>query len=366
MKQIIILFAVLLLTAQTCWGARAKINTVSQDPYVSALVLDADTGKVLVDENSDVVAYPASVLKLMVLYVVLDRIEQGALKLDDMVQVTKEAAQMGGSQVYLDPKEQFSVEDLLYALIIQSANDAAVALAMHVSGTKDAFVELMNQKAAQLGMNKTSFHSVHGLPPSEGQKVDTTTAKDLGILARELAKNPEVFKYTGTRERDFRNGEFVMRTHNKLLASVDGCDGFKTGYFKAAGFSIVVTAQRKGVRIITIVLGSADRKVRDAKASELLAIGFAKVPPRPEKEALPPKPAAQQPAQQVQPAETANTGQPEASAPQKPDQPDQSDGRSWWRDLTMMGVGFIAGIAFCIAFAMFKPGSRSSRRRRLV
>lgn len=367
MKRAAILFALLMLTAHTCWGARAKINTISQDPYISALVLDADTGKVLVDENSDAVVYPASVLKLMVLYVILDRIEQDVLTLDEMVQVTKEASQMGGSQVYLDPKEQFSVEDLLYALIIQSANDAAVALAMHVAGTKDGFVELMNQQAVELGMTNTSFHSVHGLPPSEGQKVDTTTAKDMGILARELAKNPEVFKYTGTRERGFRNGEFIMRTHNKLLISIDGCDGFKTGYFKAAGFSIVVTAKRKGVRIIAIVLGSLDRKVRDAKASELIAIGFAKVPPRAEPETVIQKAApAAAPVEKAQNAVQVEAVQPETPQPEKVEPDAKSGERRWVRDLTMMGVGFVAGIAFCIAFALLKSGSRSGRRRRLV
>lgn len=363
---ITLMFTALMITAHTCWGARAKINTISQDPYVSALVLDADTGKVLVAENSEAIVYPASVLKLMVLDVVLDRVEQGVMKLDDMVQVTREASQMGGSQVYLDPKEQFSVEDLLYALIIQSANDAAVALAMHVAGTKAGFVELMNQRAAKLGMKNTSFHSVHGLPPSEGQKVDTTTAQDLGILARELSRNPDVFKYTGTRERDFRNGEFIMRTHNKLLVSVDGCDGFKTGYFKAAGFSIIATAKRNGVRIIAIVLGSVDRKVRDAKTSELLAIGFAKVPPRAEPEPVIQKPAATaQPAQAVEsvPTEDAAQSEPVASVKEKPGE--KSGGSSWGHDLMMIGIGFVAGVAFCLAFAMFTSKSRSGRRRRL-
>ena len=363
MKRIIILVTLLLLAAQTCWGARAKIDTVSRDPYISALVIDADTGKILVDENSEARAYPASVLKLMVLYVILDRVEQGMLSLDDMVQVTREAANMGGSQVYLDPKEQFSVDDLLYALIIQSANDAAVALAMHTAGTKDAFVDMMNEKAAALGMTQTTFYSVHGLPPSEGQKVDVTTARDLAILARELAKNPEVFKYTGTRERDFRGGEFIMRTHNKLLGSVDGCDGFKTGYFKAAGFSIVATAKRRGVRIIAVVLGSVDRKVRDAKASEMLAIGFAKVPPR--AESVPAVTTAAAPPQQ-QPAAEQKSVPAQADQPAQAEQEEQAGERSWGRDLTMLGVGFAAGIAFCIVFAMFKPGSRSGRRRRLM
>jgi D-alanyl-D-alanine carboxypeptidase (penicillin-binding protein 5/6) len=273
-----------MLIAPSTWAGREKIKTVSRDPYISALVIDAETGKTLIDENSTLKAYPASVIKMMVLLVVLEQIEKGALDLSDMVQVTPEAARMGGSQVYLDPKEQFPVEDLLYALMIQSANDAAVALAIHVSGSKESFVVLMNERAAALGMNDTRFHSVHGLPPSKGQLVDTTTAKDLSILAMKLANKKETFKYTSTKERAFRNGEFIMRTHNHLLKNIAGCDGFRTGYFKAAGFSIVATAKRKGVRLIVVVLGSKDRKVRDAKATELLTKGFSKVPARAEEE----------------------------------------------------------------------------------
>jgi D-alanyl-D-alanine carboxypeptidase (penicillin-binding protein 5/6) len=227
-------------------------------------------------------AYPASVLKIMNLLVILDLVDQGKVKLDEMVQVTPEAAKTGGSQVYLDPKEQFSVEDLIYALAVQSANDAAVALATHIAGSKEGFVALMNEKAAALGMKHTKFYSVHGLPPAEGQKADYTTASDLALLCRALIARPNALKYTGTKERPFREGKVIMRNHNHLLGAVDGCDGFKTGYFEAAGFSIATTAKRGGVRIIAIVMGSKDRKVRDIKARELLSVGFAAVPPKPE------------------------------------------------------------------------------------
>ena len=362
MKRLLLVFVIVvsaltLLAVQPTLAARAKIATISADPYLSAMVIDADTGKILVDENGDALAYPASVLKLMVLHVILDRIEQGSLKLDEMIQVTNEAAKMGGSQVYLDPKEQFSVEDLLYALIIQSANDAAVALAVHVAGSKDAFVVLMNEKAKALGMTSTTFYSVHGLPPSEGQKPDQTTARDLAILARELARNPEVYKYTGARERNFRDGEFIMRTHNKLLASVDGCDGSKTGYFKAAGFSIVATAKRNGVRIIAVVLGSVDRKVRDAKTAELIAIGFAKTPPRPEPQAAVQKTiAANQSTQLPEPVPVP--------ADDKTAAPEKKEAKGGLgRDLLMLGIGFGAGLLACLLVSMARSGPRSRRRR---
>ena len=277
---------IFLLVGQPAWAGRATIKTVAAEPYASAFVIDADTGDVLFARNADVPVYPASTLKLMVLLVILDRIEEGTLQLDEMVQVTVEAFKMGGSQVYLDPKEQFPLEELLYALMIQSANDAAVALASHVAGSTEAFVTLMNMKARALGMNNTTFHSVHGLPPSKDQEVDVTTARDFALLCQALSKRQEVYQYTGTRVRDFRGGEFIMRTHNHLLKTVDGCDGFKTGYFTKAGFSIAATAKRKGVRLIAIVMGSKNRKVRDAKAMELLNTAFAKVPPRPETTAV--------------------------------------------------------------------------------
>lgn len=281
MIRYIILILLLLLPSNPVLGARAKLSPISKDPFVSAVAIDANSGKMLVNENGGATIYPASVLKMMDLLIILEEIEQNQLQLNEMVQVTKEASQMGGSQVYLDPKEQFSVEDLLYALMVQSANDAAVALATHVAGSKAGFVAMMNQKASALGMTNTRFHSVHGLPPSQGQEVDRTTAEDLAILGRALAQKPEAFKYTSTRVRDFRDGKFVMRTHNHLLEDVYGCDGFKTGYFQAGGFSIVATAQRRGVRIITVIAGSKNRKVRDSKARELMEKGFAMIPPQP-------------------------------------------------------------------------------------
>lgn len=279
MKHCILCLVLLVSSFSPSFAAREKIESLAADPYVSALVINAANNEVLVEENADALIYPASVLKLMDLLVILDLVEKGVLELDEMVQITDEAYKMGGSQVYLDPKEQFSVEELLYALMVQSANDAAVALAIHVAGSKEGFVALMNEKAKALGMNNTRFHTVHGLPPSKGQEVDVTTAKDLALLCMALINKPATFEYTSTKVRDFRGGAFVMRTHNHLLESVFGCDGLKTGYFSAAGFSIAATAQRKGVRILALVLGSKDRKVRDAKASEFLNKGFTLVPP---------------------------------------------------------------------------------------
>ena len=370
MKRLLLILCCVLLLSQTCWAGRAKIDTIAKNPYISAYLIDADTGEVLVNENGGSVAYPASVLKMMVLQVVLDHVQRGAITLDEMVQVTPEAARMGGSQVYLDPKEQFPVEDLLYTLMIQSANDAAVALAIHIAGSKEGFIAQMNQRAAELGMKNSTFHSVHGLPPGEGEQPDTTTAEDLAILARELARNPETFKYTGSRERPFRNGEFIMRTHNHLLESVDGCDGFKTGYYTAAGFSIVATAKRAGVRLIAVVLGSTDRKVRDAKAMQLLASGFTKVPARPEGvqpvgssapvETVPqpaPKVAVEPPQ-----AEEAPAPQQKAVAEDIAVQKEAGEAGSGGKMIIFL-MGFASGIIFMVGMRWFLSGGRRSVRR---
>ncbi len=272
----ILLAALVLATglATTAHAARAKLDPIARNPYVSAIVIDADTGQPLFTRNAVAPAYPASVLKLMDLYIVLDLVQQGRLNLTDMVSVSAAASNMGGSQVYLKEGERFSVEDLLYALMIQSANDAALALAEHIAGSKEAFVAMMNAKARELGMKDTTFHSVHGLPPAEGQGVDVTTARDLAILCRALIALPGALTYTSTSERGFRNDTFTMQTHNSLLKRVRGCDGLKTGYFRVAGYSIAATAQRDGRRIICIVMGSEDKQTRDAQAIQLIEQGF--------------------------------------------------------------------------------------------
>jgi D-alanyl-D-alanine carboxypeptidase (penicillin-binding protein 5/6) len=374
MKRLTLCVLFLVLLTPAAMAARAPLSVVSRDPYVSALVIDADSGKTLFEENADAKVYPASVLKLMNLYVILDRIEQGTLKLDEMVQVTPEAAKIGGSQVYLDPKEQFPVEELIYALMVQSANDAAVALATHIAGSKEGFIALMNQKAQELGMKNSVFHSVHGLPPSAGQQPDITTARDLAILCRELAKRPEALKYTGTQSRGFRDDKFMMHNHNKLLTRVPGCDGFKTGYYEAAGFSVAATAKKGGVRIITLVMGSKDRKVRDAKAAELLGKGFSLVPPRPETAiATAPKPAAPQP-QPTAPAAVVDNAAPAAppaatapaaeAAPQgmAAAPPARTGDGGWGKLLLGIGIGFLLFLAF-FAVAGFLSRRRASSIR---
>ncbi len=268
----------------------ARVNQIApltRDPYMGAIVIDADSGQILIADNPDAKAYPASVLKLMDLLIILDKIKAGNLTLQDKVLVTAEASKIGGSQVFLKENETFTVDEMLYALMVQSANDAATALAIHVAGSKDGFVELMNQRAQALGMKSTQFHSIHGLPPGAGQQPDITTPRDLARLARELLNYPDTLRYTSTRKRGFRNDTFTMETHNHLMGSVEGCDGMKTGYYRAAGYSIVATALRGNNRVIAVVMGSPNRKTRDIKTTELLTKGFMVMPKKP---VIPPPP----------------------------------------------------------------------------
>ena len=266
-------------------GKAAPKHSIAATPYLGAIVVEAATGKVLYDDKADAKGYPASMLKLMDLLIILEKIEQKQIALQDPVQVSAKASHIGGSRVWLAEKETFSVDDMLYALTVQSANDVAVALAEKLAGSTEAFVELMNKRAQALGMTNTIIHSVHGLPPGLGQEHDVTTARDFALLCRELLKHKDTLRYTATRERAFRPNDpkhmVMMRNHDHLLGEVEGVDGLKTGYFAEAGYSIAITAERKGQRVIAIVLGSADRKVRDAKAAELVAKGFLALPAAP-------------------------------------------------------------------------------------
>ena len=267
---------------QPAAAAKPAKTGIAQDPYIGAIAIDAASGRVLFADKAEAPGYPASVLKLMDLLLILEKIQQKQLSFQDMVPVSARSAKTGGSQVYLAQGESFTVDEMLYALMVQSANDAAVALAEKAAGSTEAFVVLMNQRAQQLGMNNTKFHSVHGLPPGAGQSPDVTTARDFAILCRELLKYPDTLRYTSTREHNFRANvpgkNIMMRTHNHVMTSVAGCDGLKTGYFTLAGFSIAVSAARNNQRVIVVVLGSRDRLVRDAKAAEWVEKAFAAMP----------------------------------------------------------------------------------------
>ena len=284
---------------------------IPRDPYNGAIVVDATTGDVLFEDGADRPGYPASMLKLMTLFVVLDRVEAGYLRLDEVIPVTKEAMRMGGSQVWLDPRESFPVDELLYALIIQSANDAAALLAQYVGGSMEGFVEMMNHKARELGLSPiTRFRSPHGLPPGDPKvRHDMTTPRDFAMLCKALLEtHPETLRYTSETRREFRaNAQppfqpMIMETHNHLLGKLPGCDGLKTGWIRASGYCIAVTAERNDRRVIAVVMGSEKRATRDAKASELINRWLPEAKP---KSVAKPKPQPE-PVQTVQAPEAAD------------------------------------------------------------
>lgn len=262
-------------------GAQA-IDIRSRDPYYSAVVMDADTGKVLWEDHAGAEGYPASMVKMMNLFVVLDELDAGTIRLDQPVEVSREMALIGGRQVWLKQGEVFPLEELIYAMAVHSANDAATAVAIACSGSKDAHAAKMNAKAQALGLTRTRFHNVHGLPPSSGEQVDVSSALDMAKIARALLhEHPDVVKYSSIYSRDFRGGNPVMTSSNKLLKTFEGCDGMKTGYFYAAGFSITATAVRNNRRVIAVVMDCKRKETRNQWAEQLLERGFSMLPPPP-------------------------------------------------------------------------------------
>jgi D-alanyl-D-alanine carboxypeptidase len=258
--------------------------------YKGAIVTDAATGSVLFEDHADYAGAPASMTKLMTFAVLYDKLKAGSIALNTPVHIANED-NIGGTQVFLDPRETFPVEELIYAMMIQSANDAARALARSSAGSVQTFVEQMNAKAREIGMTHTTFHSPHGLPPSSRKLADTdmTTPRDYAILCRYVVQNTDVLKYTSVRKRDFAperaKGPFKMENHNKLLGKVSGVDGLKTGFTAAAGYCISVTGERNGHRLIVVIMGALGPggqrdlgRWRDMKAIELLEHGFANLP----------------------------------------------------------------------------------------
>ncbi len=275
------------LAPATAWAAKAKAPRAAESTaaaYKGAVTVDAASGQVLFEDHAGEASPPASMTKLMTFLVLHDKLASGSLTLQTPVTVDASDSKIGGTQVWLKEKEVFSVEDLLYAMMIQSANDAAHALARTAAGSPAAFVELMNAKAHEIGMTHTTFRSPHGLPPSNRRVAegDLTTPHDFALLCRELLLKTDVLSYASVKTREFGKGvraqPVVMNNHNHLLGKIAGVDGLKTGFTDGAGFCLSATALRNGRRIIVVVMGCQDRKVRDVKVAELIERGFAALP----------------------------------------------------------------------------------------
>ena len=253
----------------------ATENISTESPFAltakSAVLMEKSTGKILVEKNPDEKLPPASVTKIMSLILVMRALESGKIKLDDIVSVSEYAASMGGSQVYLEPGEQISVDDLIKAVTVASGNDATVALAEHISGSAEVFVKQMNETAKELGMNNTNFVNCTGLHDDNHY----TTARDIAIMSRELLKHEDIKKYTLIWMDSLRNGEFGLSNTNKMVKTYKGITGLKTGSTEAAKFCISATAMRDNMELIAVVLGAPTSKERFEDAAKLLDYGFA-------------------------------------------------------------------------------------------
>ncbi len=244
-------------------------------PYATACVMEPVTGTIIFDHDMHRPWPTASLAKMMLMLIVAEKLHDGSLKLTDKVTTSAFAAQMGGSQVYLKEGETFTLQQMMQAVVIHSANDASVAVAEYVGGSVEAFTAMMNQRAAALGLKDTHYYSVHGLPPAPGHQPDVSSAYDLAVMARELVKYPDLLRWAATDSTPFRNGTFQLRNTNHLVRTFAGCDGLKTGFYDQAGFNVVATARRAGLRLIAVVLGSPRKEVNFRAASTMMAQGFA-------------------------------------------------------------------------------------------
>jgi len=275
MKKWIVVACALFLLTNTAYGRQATNKNIraqeqtsqskaqSQDVCRSFAIMEMSTSKVLESKHIHDKIPPASITKLMVAYIVMEKITRGEIKLTDKVTASKNAEKMGGTQVYLYEGEVFLLEDLMKAMMIASANDAAYAIGEFISGSKDKFIKMMNEKAKELHLRDTEFHSLHGLPPSKNDLEDLTSCSDLLILSRELLKYPKILEWTSKKTDSLRNGSFVLENTNKLLYRMPEIDGLKTGYYRRAGFNIVTTAKKGDLRLIAVAMGCQTSKSRD-------------------------------------------------------------------------------------------------------
>ena len=241
----------------------------------SAVLMDAATGTVLYEKNAHAPLAPASVTKIMTLLLVMEALDSGRISWDDTVTASEAAAAKGGSQVYLEPGEQMTMEEMIKSVAVVSANDCATALAEHVAGSESAFVEMMNNRAAELGMADTHFVNCTGLDDEPNAAEHLTTAYDIALMSRELLKHDRIREFTTIWMDTVRNGEFGLSNTNKLVRFYQGTTGLKTGYTSSAGHCLSASAERDGMELIAVVLHCSSSGERFQSAKQLLDYGFA-------------------------------------------------------------------------------------------
>ncbi len=271
MKKILIMCLCLLILPIK---VSAEEETTLAENAKSSILIEASTGEVIYENNADEKLNPASMTKMMSMLLIIEAIENGSLKWNQMVQVSENASSMGGSQILLETGEKMTVEDLFKGVAIASGNDAVVALAEAVAGTEDAFVDMMNEKAKELDLKNTNFKTPHGLDAANHY----SSARDMAIIAKELVKHEKVLEFTSVYEdylRENTDKKIWLVNTNKLVRFYDGVDGLKTGYTKEAGYCLTATAKKDGMRVIAVVMGEPDSKTRNAEVSSMLDYAFA-------------------------------------------------------------------------------------------
>ena len=242
----------------------------------SACLMDTATGTVLYEKNSHEKLAPASVTKVMTMLLIMEAIDSGKIKWDDTVTASEAAAAKGGSQIYLKVGETMSVSDMVKSIAVSSANDCACAMAEHLAGSESAFVDMMNARVKELGMNDTHFVNCTGLDDDENAKDHLTSAYDIALMSRELLKNhPDIKKFTTIWMDTVRGGEFGLSNTNKMVRFYSGCTGLKTGFTSGAGYCLSASAEREGLELIAVVMGCDTSANRFAACKSMLDYGFA-------------------------------------------------------------------------------------------
>ena len=275
MKNVLIIIIMLVLILPINIVSANEDNGLSLGISAKSVVLmEASTGEIIYQRNANEKLHPASMTKMMSMLLIMEAIEKGNIKWNDMVTASENASSMGGSQILLETGEKMSVDDLFKGIAIASGNDAVVALAEKVAGTEESFVKMMNDKAKELGLKNTNFKNPHGLDATDHY----SSAYDMAMIGKELVKHEKVLDYSSIYEYYLRDGTdrktWLVNT-NKLVRFYDGVDGLKTGYTKEAGYCLTATALKNGMRIIAVVMGEPDSKTRNKEVTELLDYAYA-------------------------------------------------------------------------------------------
>ncbi|KQX46417.1 D-alanyl-D-alanine carboxypeptidase family protein [Paenibacillus sp. Root444D2] len=265
----------LMLLIPAAFAEEKKAPSVDLTPNAqSAVLMDADTGTVIAEKNKDAKLPPASITKIMTMLLIMEAVDKGNIKMDEKVKVSEYAASMGGSQIFLEPGEEMTVEEMLKGIAMASGNDASVAMAEKIAGSEENFVQMMNDRAQQLGMKNTHFSNCNGLPVANHY----TSANDIAVMSRELLKHEGITKFTGAYQDYLRKETatpFWLVNTNKLVRFYSGADGLKTGYTSEAKFCLSATAKRDNLRVVAVVLGEPNTKTRNAEVTKLFDYAFA-------------------------------------------------------------------------------------------